>query len=1018
MIGLTAALMFQLAAPGGTTPPSGDTTGYWQQRVAYSIIVHLDEGLQGVTGQGQLRYVNNSPDTLREMYVHQYLNAFKPGSKWSASDERESRQRFQHLREPDYGYERFTRAPLVDGVPTLVDYPGSPDSTVAHFRLPRPLLPHDSITVDFAWEGRAPIVPRRNGRRGRSYDFAQWYPKVAVYDRGGWEPNPLVPAGELYGDFGLYDVTIVARDDQVIGATGVPVSGDPGWARVSRTGVPWMGRRPSTIPSAPVIVTPAGERAVRFIAENVHHFAWSASPEYIYEGEPYVRADTVRRRYPTFDTVAVHVLYKRADDTTWGGGRALKRTHDALAWLERLYGPYAYPQITNLHRIDGGGTEFPMVVMNGSPSYGLILHEFGHVFTYGIVANNEWRSGWMDEGLTEYQSRWAQKLTPQDNTDIPRDLPRIGPGYRANATTMARSDSADFESLRLELLRRAEPPGTNSADFHEFGVYNRMIYDRAAIMYGHLRDLMGDSLFIAFTNDYYNRWALRHVDERAMRASAERAYGKDLGWFFQQWVHGTGLLNYGMGADTTVCVGDRCITRVRVTRHGELRHAMPVGVHTASGWSMVRAKAELDDQWVDVPSSSKPDSIALDPFHTTWDWDWRDNTEEAWVGTIHAPDVVVDWPFLEQRNRSRTIVALAPRVWYSGPQGLMAGLGVRTNYIGLTDIHRGLIGAGARLPDGASVLSRLQLRAQADDVYLAPFMVRPLMNVGASVAFLDGIARGTLAKRWDLSPFYYANGPLIRATAEFSGTYPAETLLLPEQWDNAHVTEAAGKLRVESPWRPDSSSVVLSLEAGGGYAAGRDASVSSRAYGRVVGSLESFSHLALGTRTLTVRVNAGAAPRAPLQRAVFAASKDPFETFTNNYFRPRAALFKQPDLQVTPLGGGRLRGFSPMLAFDALASANVEFAQRLKTLSGAFGRLGIWAGAFGDAGFGTGPRLPITAPEHPFMVDGGVGLQLRGRFYDRAINFRLDLPLLVNTPFTPASFNGLPDALRWSVEWR
>ena len=56
-----------------------------------------------------------------------------------------------------------------------------------------------------------------------------------------------------------------------------------------------------------------------------------------------------------------------------------------------------------------------------------------------------------------------------------------------------------------------------------------MIYDRAKLMYGQLRDVMGDSAFHAFLHDYYNRWALKHVDERAMRASAERAYGHALG---------------------------------------------------------------------------------------------------------------------------------------------------------------------------------------------------------------------------------------------------------------------------------------------------------------------------------------------------------------------------------------------------------------------------------------------------------------------------------------------------------
>src|SRR3954464_13553956 len=99
MISLVRALLLfqQVAYTGATSPPSGDTTGYWQQRVAYTMVAHLDEGLFGIKAQGKLKYVNNSPDTLREMYFHQYLNAFRPGSRWSASDDREYRVRFQNL---------------------------------------------------------------------------------------------------------------------------------------------------------------------------------------------------------------------------------------------------------------------------------------------------------------------------------------------------------------------------------------------------------------------------------------------------------------------------------------------------------------------------------------------------------------------------------------------------------------------------------------------------------------------------------------------------------------------------------------------------------------------------------------------------------------------------------------------------------------------------------------------------------------------------------------------------------
>jgi hypothetical protein len=130
-----------------TSPPSGDTVGYWQQRADYRIVATLDEPRGVLSARGELTYVNRSPDTLRELYVHQHLNAFRPHSAWSAADTREGRVRFQNLADPDYAYERFTSVPTIDGVPVQPRYPGAPDSTVVVFDLPRPLLPGDSIRV-------------------------------------------------------------------------------------------------------------------------------------------------------------------------------------------------------------------------------------------------------------------------------------------------------------------------------------------------------------------------------------------------------------------------------------------------------------------------------------------------------------------------------------------------------------------------------------------------------------------------------------------------------------------------------------------------------------------------------------------------------------------------------------------------------------------------------------------------------------------------------------------------------
>ncbi|MDQ6828734.1 MAG: hypothetical protein M3081_07690, partial [Gemmatimonadota bacterium] len=481
MILLALALVLQQG--NESSPSSADTVGYWQQGVRYSVIAVLNEAGLKLSGVGDMVYVNHSPDTLREMYVHQYLNAFRPHSKWSDVDEREGRVRFQHLADPDYGYERFTAPPTVNGTAVRVEYPGAPDSTVARFALPSLLAPGDSITVHFEWDARPSTVPRRQARRGRHWDFSQWYPKVAVYDRWGWEPNPLVPAGELYGEFGTYDVTMIVAKDQVIAGTGVVVGGDPGWERAKKWGTVHEQRdfypemRDAGIPAVP-----DGFKAVRFYARGVHGFAWTVSPDYRYEGGLYA------------NRVAIHVLYQPGDEGEWGNGQAVARTATALQWLEYLYGPYAYPQETNLHRIDGGGTEFPMMIMDGSASQGLIYHESGHIFTFGILANNEWRSAWMDEGLTSFQSSWADHLSPIDHAhgEAPPDEPRPS-GYRGLAHVPQQWQRDQMLQYDLVMRGIAQPVGLPAYAFKDFGVYNAMVYDRSESMYNTLRDVLGDT---------------------------------------------------------------------------------------------------------------------------------------------------------------------------------------------------------------------------------------------------------------------------------------------------------------------------------------------------------------------------------------------------------------------------------------------------------------------------------------------------------------------------------------------
>jgi len=279
---IVLALLALQQMPADTPSPAGSS---WQQEVAYAITARLDEPSGTLSGAERIGYRNHSPDTLTSFALHLYLNAFRPGSRWADADSAEGRRRFNDLRDPDFGF-NHVRDVRIMGQAVEPVYPFAPDSTVARFALPRPLAPGDSMTVEMQWDARPSTLPRRQGRQGRRFDFAQWYPKVVVYDRYGWEEHPLYPGGEFYGEFARFTVDLDVPEDQVVGATGVAVCGDPGWERANQSDRAVEYQRdyygPNTPSSDVCERAEPGRKRIRWYAERVHHFAMSLNPAYRY----------------------------------------------------------------------------------------------------------------------------------------------------------------------------------------------------------------------------------------------------------------------------------------------------------------------------------------------------------------------------------------------------------------------------------------------------------------------------------------------------------------------------------------------------------------------------------------------------------------------------------------------------------------------------------------------------------------------------------------------------------------
>jgi len=943
---------------------TGDTTStYWQQQVAYRITASLDEAAGVLTGHERITYVNRSPDTLSEFFVHQYLNAFRPGSRWSAVDASEGRVRFQNRKDPDYAFERITRSSVM-GQSAPPDYPFAPDSTIAHWALPGPLPPGDSLTVEIDWQARPSTLPRRQGRQGRRFDFAQWYPKVVVYDRYGWEAHPLYPAGEFYGEFATYDVTLDLAQDQVIGATGVPVCGDPGWEKaraVPESRVDYQRDYYGRVPDDCAPASP-GRKTVRFRAEQVHHFAFSLNPDYVYE----------QGRY---HDVVVHVLYQPGDRATWGGGIAVSRTETALGWLDSLYGPFAWPQITNVHRIEGGGTEFPMMVMNGSPGLGLILHEVGHNYTMGILANNEWREGYLDEGFTSFQTAWYEATR-----GLGDDYPELEAGI-----------------LLDDVDRWSEPVSTVSERFRDFFLYNEMIYNKGELFYDELRYVVGDDTMRQILRTYYARWKLKHVDEDKFRAVCEEVSHQDLKWLFAEWLHATPLIDYELQrVERRRGTDGRWHVVVTVRRKGDGVMPLEIG-DTHHIYARTVGQAEVER--VEFTTDSSPGRLTLDPRVLAHDWNMLNNSEpKGWLlwRARGQSAFRVDNPTRDVVRRDRKTVGFLPLAWSNDAGGVTLVVRSRSNYLGRFERGLGLVSVG--------------LRGTTKDAFGTYFRTEnsvrhPVPRTTTAVATwgVEGRTGIQLSVDHDLRRRWVDRG---ERHAGFDALWMATTktaFLDPRLWDDAGTIEAGPWVSSTSPGGRGTVSSRIGFHGGIVYRYPGPGIVAEHRYDMepfLRGTAELSAHLpfwlgtTLGLRGFGGRYWAHSPP--PLQRRIYVAGADPYETFTNPLLRSRGALFVRPGFFYQAPGDANLRGFAPELGGRWAVSGSVELSHTVFTRRQG-GVRNVALHLFGDGGLVDSAAVPSGATGKGVTLwDAGAGAVATLRAGDLGWTIRFDVPLLVN----------------------
>ena len=502
------------------------STPYWQQHADYKMEVDMDVESFQYSGVQSVTYTNNSPDILNKVYFHLYNNAFQPGSEMDV--------RLQNIKDPD---PRMTVNLGTEDTPKItsrisllkpneigflkvleltqdgVVLTTSEEGTILEVVLNTPIEAGASSVFELKFRGQVPQQIRRSGRNnkeGVALSMTQWYPKMAEYDFEGWHTFSYI-GREFHGVWGNFDVTIHIDKNYTVGGSGVLQNPEEvGHGYTSR------GSGAKKVKSEKL--------SWHFVAPKVHDFTWAADPEFQHD------------RFTSSSGTELHFLYKKNMEPQYLANwmRVQSKTEELLDYFNTHVGAYPYKQYSVIQGGDGGMEYAMCTLITGERSFGslfgVIAHEMAHSWFQFVLASNESKHPWMDEGFTTYISNLAENHILKKGKENP----------------LLSSYSGYFSLLSYGI---EEPLTTQGDAYHHNFAYGVASYSKGSIFLAQLEYVIGKENVEKTLLKYYEDFKFKHPTPNDIKRTAEKVSGISLEWYLNYWTQTIHTIDYGVSVD-------------------------------------------------------------------------------------------------------------------------------------------------------------------------------------------------------------------------------------------------------------------------------------------------------------------------------------------------------------------------------------------------------------------------------------------------------------------------------------
>ena len=518
----------QVANSSSNTTDSKST--YWQQHVDYKMDIDMDVNTYQYNGKQTLVYTNNSPDVLNRVYYHLYFNAFQPGSEMDVRSrtiedpDRRVGDRISKLAPNEIGYIKV-KSLKQDGKTLSHETVG----TVLEVDLAKPIQPGESVTFTMDFDAQVPQQIRRSGRdnaEGVALSMTQWYPKLAEYDFEGWHADPYI-GREFHGVWGDFEVNLTIDKNYVVGGTGY----QQGEAEVK-----------------------GNKKTLRFKAPKVHDFTWAADPDYIHDTMQVPNGPMLNFYYKN-DLPAENLQF-------WKDLQP--KTVQLMQYLSENVGKYPYDQYSVIQGGDGGMEYAMCTLITGKRSFGSLVgvtaHEMAHTWFQFLLASNEAKHEWMDEGFTSYISDYAMDAI--------------------NNTNLKNPAAGAYNGYYYLVKSGKEKPQSTHADRYETNMaYGITAYNKGSVFLSQLGYIIGEDNLKKTLKKYFDDFSFKHPRPLDIIRTAEKISGLELDWYLMDWTQTTNTIDYAI----TSLEENNSITTVNLERIGLMPMPLDLEVEYTDG---------------------------------------------------------------------------------------------------------------------------------------------------------------------------------------------------------------------------------------------------------------------------------------------------------------------------------------------------------------------------------------------------------------------------------------------------